>query len=89
MSLVNAFEKPARPDDGRSLVEDSVRKLDEHWHQLDTMYGSSDRTPFLAMMDDAGTVEHLQDARVESVPELINGVTSLLRNETPAGEVQT
>lgn len=88
MSLVNAFEKPARPDDGRSLVEDSVRKLDEHWHQLDTMYGSSDRTPFLAMMDDAGTVEHLQDARVESVPELIDGVTSLLRNETPAGEVQ-
>jgi CRISPR system Cascade subunit CasC len=39
-SLANAFVEPARPRDGRDLVQESVRKLDAYWGRLSAMYGT-------------------------------------------------
>ena len=38
-SLANAFVEPARPRDGRDLVQESIRKLDDYWERLTAMYG--------------------------------------------------
>ncbi len=38
-SLANAFVEPARPRDGRDLVQESIRKLDDYWGRLTSMYG--------------------------------------------------
>ena len=41
ISLVDAFEKPIEPTpkDDKSLLENAVSKLDEHWAELCKMYG--------------------------------------------------
>ena len=39
-SLANAFVEPARPRDGRDLVQESIRKLDTYWGRLVGMYGA-------------------------------------------------
>ncbi len=39
-SLANAFVEPARPRDGRDLVQESIRKLDTYWGRLVRMYGT-------------------------------------------------
>ncbi|MFP4527954.1 MAG: type I-E CRISPR-associated protein Cas7/Cse4/CasC [Candidatus Kapaibacterium sp.] len=38
-NLANAFEKPANPDNKKSLSENSIKKLAKHWKNLNTMYG--------------------------------------------------
>ncbi len=38
-SLANAFVKPVRPAAESDLVEVSIRRLDEYWKQLTTVYG--------------------------------------------------
>lgn len=87
MSLVNAFEKPARPHGDTSLVEDSVAKLDNHWKELTTMYGDEGVQAFLAMLDSAGSVEHLAGYRVPGINELVSGVVNSLNNGAPSEEV--
>jgi len=39
VSLVDAFENPVVPKEGKSLLENAVAKLDHHWHDLAKMYG--------------------------------------------------
>lgn len=39
VSLVDAFEDPVRPNNGLSLLENSMKALDEHWHDIVKMYG--------------------------------------------------
>jgi CRISPR system Cascade subunit CasC len=39
ISLVDAFENPIAPKGGKSLLENAVSKLDEHWAELCKMYG--------------------------------------------------
>ena len=41
VSLVDAFENPIRPSNGQSLLENSVKALDEHWADISKMYGDS------------------------------------------------
>ena len=38
-SLANAFVEPARPREGRDLVQESIHKLDAYWGRLTSMYG--------------------------------------------------
>lgn len=84
MSLVNAFEEPARPQNGASLVQDSVAKLDQHWKEMTGMYGSSQSEPFLAVTESAGNIDSLEEAQVEpdggegQVEALIQQVTGAL-----------
>lgn len=78
MSLVNAFEKPARPVGEQSLLQNSVTKLDDHWASLTSMYGTEGADVFLAMLDEAGTVDALESVRQPSVEDLVQGVTGAL-----------
>jgi CRISPR system Cascade subunit CasC len=41
VSLVDAFENPIRPSNGLSLLENSVKALDDHWADIGKMYGES------------------------------------------------
>jgi CRISPR system Cascade subunit CasC len=97
MSLVNAFEDPARPQNGTSLVQDSVSKLDRHWGEMTSMYGSKESDAFLAMLDSAGSVDNLEPVRVETengqgeIEALVQQVTGALEDaandQTEYGEV--
>lgn len=39
-SLVDAFEKPVRSSEGRSVLEQAVARLDAHWDETQRMYGA-------------------------------------------------
>ncbi len=39
ISLVDAFENPVAPRNGKSLLENAINKLDSHWSDLSKMYG--------------------------------------------------
>lgn len=41
ISLVDAFEAPVTPKNGKSLLENAVSRLDEHWADLVKIYGES------------------------------------------------
>jgi CRISPR system Cascade subunit CasC len=87
MSLVNAFEQPARPVNGTSLLQSSVEKIDRHWQELTEMYGDEGSKVYLAMLDSAGTVKDLADARVKGIPALVERVIADLKNQSPTQEV--
>jgi CRISPR system Cascade subunit CasC len=97
MSLVNAFEDPARPQNGTSLVQDSVSKLDRHWGEMTSMYGSKESDAFLAMLDSAGSVDNLEPARIETengqgeiealVHQVIGALEDAANDQTEDGEV--
>lgn len=90
MSLVNAFEDPARPGNGRSLLADSVLRLDCHWKDLNQMYGDDSYRAFLAVLDSAvpaGADGLRSDPRVAaglSVPDLIDRTVAALDGEAAA-----
>jgi CRISPR system Cascade subunit CasC len=76
VSLANAFEKPARPNGERSLVEDAVARLGAHWQALRTMYGLDGEAAF-ALLDGAGDPGALGSdgaVRCESVPALLTWI---------------
>jgi CRISPR system Cascade subunit CasC len=87
MSLVNAFEAPAAPQDGHSLMSDSAHKLFEHWNNLHGMYGGEGSQAFLAMLDDLnrnGVNEAVAESSIEkcdSVQQVINGVLHVVEEE--------
>jgi len=64
-SLVNAFERPVRPEREGGLIVPSVTALDAYWGDLCQMYGEKSiaRTAVLARNDLPLT--HLQEARVD------------------------
>jgi CRISPR system Cascade subunit CasC len=88
MSLVNAFEAPAAPQNGHSLVSESARKLVDHWTCLQTMYGGEGSEAFLAMLDDLdrnGVSEAIEASNIErsdTVHQVIDGVLSVVEEET-------
>ncbi len=74
ISLVDAFEDPVRPVNGLSLLENSVKKLDAHWADLEAMYGSKP-VKFLGVVTRSKFFEHLEhlnNASVKSVDELLH-----------------
>jgi CRISPR system Cascade subunit CasC len=41
VSLVDAFENPVAPKNGKSLLENALTQLDRHWADLSKMYGET------------------------------------------------
>lgn len=85
MSLVNAFERPAAPRNGHTLLETSVLQLDRHWADLNTMYGDEDTQVFLAVqpsLAENGTLQSLADAHVANVQELVSAVMRSVGGDT-------
>lgn len=85
VSLVDAFESPARAQRGSSLLEDSVRKLAHHWVEMDDMYGSQDRA-YSGMAIRSSLLEHsgnLSAFRVEGgVDAVVNSAIARALEES-------
>ncbi len=76
-SLANAFEKPVRADSNGSLVENSIKALDTHWHTLTKLFGGTDNpthviTQLSGKEDTAKYLPNLQTKCEESLQSLIN-----------------
>jgi CRISPR system Cascade subunit CasC len=73
VSLVDAFENPVAPKGGKSLLENAVAKLDNHWSDLSKMYGEKSCL-FKGIVTRAQLAEqlkHLAGCEKPSVDELI------------------
>ncbi len=74
-SLANAFEKPVSPNRKKSLVEDSIEKLDQHWQKLTSVYGDSTSSKACIVTNDA-ELESLASAQCVSFDDLIEKTIS-------------
>lgn len=77
-SLANAFVNPATTRDG-DLVSNSIRKLDEHWGQLATMYGGEQIVDKCYVTFDGQDLVKLNGSRVGSVNELVARIAAALK----------
>ena len=59
VSLVDAFENPVAPKEGKSLLENAVTKLDAHWAELSKMYGEKS-VLFKGIVTRTQLAQHLQ-----------------------------
>jgi len=76
-SLVNAFEKPVRPDREGGYVAPSVQKLDAYWQRLTQFYGSEDITPSVLNVDGV-ELEALADAEKQNVTDWVESVIAAI-----------
>lgn len=82
ISLVDAFEKPIRSSGGKSLLENAVFSLDNHWKDMAKMYGDKSIFVGLATVDRlADAVKNLKDKKYESVELLITAALEQLTGE--------
>lgn len=73
VSLVDAFEDPVAPKNGKSLLENAVAKLDDHWHELTGMYGEKS-VVFKGIVTReklAQQLDHLENFKKSTVEELL------------------
>lgn len=81
VSMANAFLKPVRMTENESVMEVSVRRFDDHWYALQTMYGMNEQTKvLLCKMKDAGRLNSLEQYEVESESVLFNNLEMILAN---------
>jgi len=73
VSLVDAFENPVAPKGGKSLLENAVSKLDEHWAELTKMYGEKSVVfkGIVTRTHLAQQLKHLTNSEKSSIEELL------------------
>ncbi len=76
-SLVNAFEKPVRPDRDGGYVAPSVKKLDAYWRRLATFYGSENVKPHVLNVDGV-PLDALEDAQKNNVEDWVESVITAI-----------
>lgn len=72
ISLVDAFEEPIRPRDGKSLLDNAVTAIDTHWADLTKMYGN--KTEYVGVVTRsklAAGLLNLKSDEKNSVEELL------------------
>ena len=76
-SLVNAFEKPVRPDRDGGYVAPSVQALERYWTRLSQFYGKEGITPHVLNIDgvELGDLSNVQKGNVQ---EWINSILGTL-----------
>ena len=67
VSLANAFEKPARPNNGSGFREPSIKALHSYWEQIHSGYGLSEQCGEF-LLGDAGVPEKI--ARKKTIDDL-------------------
>ncbi|XGB38775.1 MAG: type I-E CRISPR-associated protein Cas7/Cse4/CasC [Cyanobacteria bacterium LVE1205-1] len=80
ISLVDAFENPVGPKYGKSLLENAVTKLDDHWADLVKMYGETSvlYKGIVIRNQLAKSLQHLAPFEKPSVKELLkDGLATL------------
>lgn len=73
VSLVDAFENPVTPKNGKSLLENAVSGLDQHWDELSKMYGEKSVVfkGIVTRTQLARQLQHLAACEQPSVEELL------------------
>ncbi|MCH9055146.1 type I-E CRISPR-associated protein Cas7/Cse4/CasC [Parathermosynechococcus lividus] len=73
VSLVDAFEDPISPKNGKSLLENTVKALDTHWADLSKMYGETGVVykGIVTRTSLAAQLETLADVKRDSVDTLL------------------
>jgi CRISPR system Cascade subunit CasC len=73
ISLVDAFENPVTPTGGKSLLENTLSKLDSHWSDLSKMYGDKSVLfkGIVTREQLAQQLVHLKDCEKPTVDELL------------------
>lgn len=79
-SLANAFEKPVRADNHRSLTENSIDVLDKYWGNLTRVYGGDQKIAVLALEKDL-TLENLGGLVIDNVDNWVGEVLNALPKE--------
>jgi CRISPR system Cascade subunit CasC len=83
-SLVNAFEKPVTARGDKSILHQSAAALDNHWHELDMIYGDPNcpvKSFMLALPEIEGELTYLKDAKVASLFALEEAICGALPQE--------
>jgi CRISPR system Cascade subunit CasC len=75
-SLANAFVKPVRPTTESDVVETSIRRLDEYWKQLTTVYGDEQIREKAYINLSGEDLPNLNGARVNGVKKLIEMISA-------------
>jgi CRISPR system Cascade subunit CasC len=77
-SLANAYVKPMRTSNDQDLIAESVAALDSYWGRLVGMYGDAGIIARGVALDNGydGRLDTLREARVASVPVLIDHLTA-------------
>jgi CRISPR system Cascade subunit CasC len=73
MSLANAFVKPITACSEESLVEKSIKALDDHYGRLTKMYGDGGLTKSAVCQMEEAKLNNLKDS-VDSVEQLIAAI---------------
>ena len=76
-SLANAFEKPARANQTKGLVEDSIEKFAEHWESVAGVYGDDAKAKNLIKTTNAD-LKGLKDADSGNVGTLISNTMNAI-----------
>ena len=69
ISLVDAFEDPIRPGDGKSLLENAVINLDTHWADLAKMYGDKS-VKFVGVVTRSKLAQSLTNLKTKEQPSV-------------------
>ena len=85
VSLANAFCKPVHPGRDSDLMSDSIRELDAYWSRLTGVYGSDGIAAKAICTVTEVTLEHLADAKKDSLAEVMQCVRETLRNLSDGG----
>lgn len=75
ISLVDAFEDPIAPKQGKSLLAHAIARLDEHWADLTRMYGDKG-LKFSGIVTRGqldGSLKHLKGVQQDCVDALVQG----------------
>jgi CRISPR system Cascade subunit CasC len=75
-SLANAFVKPVRPTTESDVVETSIRRLDEYWKQLTTVYGDEQIREKAYINLSGEDLPNLNGAREDGVKKLIETISA-------------
>ena len=78
ISLVDAFEEPVRPKDGKSLLDNAVVAIDTHWAELTKMYGN--KTEYVGVVTRsklAAGLTNLKSEEKASVEELLTAALAI------------
>jgi len=83
-SLANAFEKPIVTRKDNSILHQSVGALDNHWHELDCMYGDAQRPakPFVLVLQEVEEeLKFLKEYKKSSLHDFGEAVCDALPQE--------
>lgn len=79
-NLVNAFEKPVRPDREGGYVAPSVSALDAYWERLGRFYGKENVTPHVLNVEEV-PLNALKTAQLQSISQWTASVIAALPSQ--------